>query len=82
MSIRYRPRPGEVVAIARYSGEHIFVRDGNHVGVTLIARVPTLLPMSVALALAPDGVAISRKSTGEMWRRMRLMPAVERKAVA
>lgn len=70
---RYRPYPGEVVATARHSGEHVFIRDGKRLGVTLVAYRPTILPTSVALALAPDGVQISDKNTGEMWRRMRLV---------
>lgn len=73
MSRRYFPEPGEVVATARYSGEHVFTRNGIEVGVTLRAHRPTLLPTSVALALAPDGVEITSKAQGEMWRRMRLI---------
>lgn len=81
MTPRYRPEPGEVVAVARYSGEHVFSRNGQDIGVTLVARVPTILRTSVALALEPDGVRISRKGQGEMWRRMRLITD-NREAVA
>lgn len=79
---RYRPDPGETVAIAQHSGEHVFVRDGQEIGVTLVARRPTLLPMSVALALAPDGVQLSRRSEGELPRRMRLIQDETRKVDA
>lgn len=79
---RYRPDPGETVAVAQHSGEHIFVRDGQEIGVTLIARRPTILRTWIAHELAPDGVQISRKSEGEMWRRMRLIQDDTRKVDA